>query len=121
MNDALTIDEYDALSQILRGPQGARPSACVARNTKRLAGLKYIAYGKNGNLTLTEKGQQTLFVKKCIDGLRAISANPGAALEAEVTSFLIKKGHVAPGTDAGTLQITDKGRESLADINANAA
>lgn len=120
MNDALTIDEYDALTQIQKGQQGGRPSACVARNTKRLSGLKYIAYGKSGALALTDKGKQTLFLKNCIDGLRAVCANPAAKLDADVATFLIKKGHVVANAETGTLDITQRGRESLADIDATA-
>ena len=46
MGGDLTTDEFDALQQIVAGIKHARPSACVARNTKRLTGLKYIAYAK---------------------------------------------------------------------------
>jgi hypothetical protein len=120
MNDSLTLDEYDALSQIFKGQKGGRPSACVARNTKRLAGLKYIAYGKTGGLTLTDKGRLTLFVKNCIDGLRAVSTNPAAPLDAEVVTFLAKKGLVTLNASTNTLEMTQRGRESLADIDATA-
>lgn len=68
MNDELTLDEYAALSEIVKMQRGSRPSACVARNTKRLIGLKYIVHEKSGKLVLTEKGRQTLFVKNCVDG-----------------------------------------------------
>ena len=121
MNDGLTIDEYDALGQISKGLKQGRPNACVARNAKRLSGLKYVTYGKNGSLAITEKGQQTLFVKSCIDGLRAISANPLAPLETEVAIFLGKKGHIKQNAPAEGFDITEKGRASLADIDANAA
>src|SRR4051794_16993197 len=109
MNDALTTDEYDALTQISKGQQQGRPSACVARNTKRLAGLKFIAYERNGNLSLTDKGKQTLFVKNCIDGLRAVSANPLAPLSPEVLTFLNKKGHISPNATSGGFDITQRG------------
>jgi hypothetical protein len=73
VDDSLTMDEFDALLQISRAKRHERPSACVARNAKRLAGLKYITHGKEG-FALTEKGQQTLFVKRCIDGNAALTA-----------------------------------------------
>jgi hypothetical protein len=120
MNEFLSIDEYDALSQVLQGPKGGRPSACVARNSKRLAGLKYIAYGKNGALVITDKGRETLFIKSCIDGLRSVADNPAAPLRAEVATFLAKKGFVIPDPATGMLNITQRGRETLADINAAA-
>jgi len=118
MNDRLTIDEYDALAQISKAHSRERPTACVARNTKRLAGLKYVAYGKDGHLAITEKGTQTLFIKDCIDGLRAVAADPQARLRADVATFLGKKGHVTPRADADGFDITQRGRESLADIDA---
>jgi hypothetical protein len=120
MNDSLTRDEYDALGQIGKGAHG-RVSACVARNTKRLAGLKYIAYEKNGGLSLTEKGQQTLFIRNCIDGLRAVANDPGAKLAADVAMFLGKKGHVVARPAGDGYDITEKGRASLADIDSSAA
>jgi hypothetical protein len=115
----LTIDEYDALGQIGKGPKQARPSACVARNAKRLTGLKYISYQKDGSLALTEKGKQTLFIKSCIDGLRAISTDPLAALPADVATFLGRKGHIAANAATGGFDITQRGRESLADIDSS--
>ncbi|MGB7192516.1 MAG: hypothetical protein WBD81_03590 [Collimonas pratensis] len=120
MNDGLTRDEYDALEQIGKGTHG-RVSACVARNTKRLTGLKFIAYEKNGGLSLTEKGQQTLFIRSCIDGLRAIASDPGSKLAADVALFLGKKGHISPRPAGDGFDITDKGRESLADIDSAAS
>lgn len=118
MNDSLTKDEYDALEQIRKLPRGERPSACVARNTKRLSGLKYVAFAKDGCLALTEKGQQTLFIRRCIEGLRAIATDPLASLEADVATFLGKKGHIAPSVSSDGFDITQRGRESLADIEA---
>lgn len=117
----LTTDEYDALGQIRNGPKQGRPSACVARNLKRLTGLKYVAHQKDGNPILTEKGKQTLFIKNCIDGLRAISTDPLAPLEADVASFLGKKGHIAVNPVTGGFDITRRGRESLADIDSGPA
>jgi len=117
MKDSLTIDEYDALNQISKLPKNERPSACVARNVKRLSGLKFIAYGKDGSLSLSDKGKQVLFLKNCIDGLRAVAADSAAVLGADVITFLSKKGHIKAG-EGGGLEITQKGRESLADIDA---
>jgi hypothetical protein len=115
MQDALSNDEIDALGQIAAGSQGARPSACVARNAKRLAGLKFVSYRKDGVLILTDKGTQTLFIRQCIDGLRALIADPMAPLSAEVRTFLGKKGHVAPRPEGGFV-LTQRGQESLDDI-----
>lgn len=120
MNDVLSIDEYAALAEILASPKGGRPSACVARNTKRLSGLKYIAFEKSGKLSLTDKGRQTLFVKNCVDGLRTLIDNPAAQLDAGVLLFLEKKGHVARNP-AGVLELTQRGRETLADIEGRSA
>ena len=116
MNDALSNDENEALAQIRGGSHGARPSACVARNVKRLAGLKYVSYRKDGVLLVTEKGEQTLFIRRCIDGMRAVALNSQAALDPDVRMFLGKKGHVA-AHDEGGLLLTERGRESLDDID----
>lgn len=117
MNDKLSKDEFEALAQIAARKQ-ERPSACVARNAKRLAGLKFVAYVRDNQLVLTEKGQQTLFVKRCIDGLRAVAEDTMTALDADVRNFLLKKGHiVAPESQQGFV-LTARGRESLEDIDA---
>ena len=117
-NEKLTTDEYDALRQVAQGRRQERVSACIARNTKRLTGLKYMAYGKDNRLTLTEKGEQTLFLKRCIDALRAVSDGSATALDADVAGFLLKKGHIAPGAAPQQYEITQRGEESLADIDA---
>ena len=119
MDDRLTTDEYAALGQIASAPHGTRYSACVMRNSKKLNGLKFISHAKDGHLTLTEKGQQTLFLRLCIDGLRAVATDPMAPLRQDVATFLSKKGHVTPLL-AGGYQITQRGQESLADIDASA-
>lgn len=119
MNDDLSVDQFDALAQIAEARPG-RPSACVARNTKQLIGLKYAVFAKNGSLGLTEKGQQILFIKNCIDGLRALVADPHTAIARDVATFLGKKGHIAATAEAGGFAITQKGRECLADIDARA-
>ena len=114
-NEKLTTDEYDALEQILRGAKHDRVTACVGRNVKRLSGLKLVAYAKDGRLSLTDNGEQVLFVRRCILGLQAVAADPAATLDADVALFLGKKSHIVPG-DSGGFEITEKGRESLADI-----
>jgi hypothetical protein len=118
MDDNLTRDQFEALAQIARAKKGERESACVARNVKTLTGLKYIKFEKNGQHTLTEKGKLTLFIKRCIDGLRAVADDPNTTLDADVATFLSKKGHIAPGAAPGKFEITPRGRESLDDIES---
>lgn len=123
MNDSLTKDEYEALAQIKKARKGERPSACIARNAKALIGLKYVTRGKDGAFMLTDKGQQTLFVKRCIDGLRtvataAVAAAAPAKLDADVVAFLSRKGLIAPHTAGEGFELTVRGRESLADIES---
>ena len=118
MNQGLTKDEFDALAQISKMPKSARASACVARNAKRLTGLKYLTYGKDGSLALSEKGRQALFVQSCIDGLRAVASDPQVKLAADVATFLGKKGYISVGAAAGGCEITPRGLECLAGIDA---
>jgi hypothetical protein len=117
-DESLSKDEYEALAQIVKLRHGERPSACVARNSKRLSGIKFISFGKDGHLTLTEKGEQTLFLKRCIDGLRAVSLDPLSSLDADVALFLGKKGHLVVREGGEGFDITPRGQESLADIDA---
>ncbi len=121
VNDRLTKDEFDALLQINRGRKDGRISACVARNAKRLTGLKYFRYGKDGELALTDKGQQTLFLKRCVDTLRAIAERGPMQPDTDVATFLLRKGHIAPGALPDRYDLTQRGRESLADIDLNSA
>jgi hypothetical protein len=116
-NEKLTTDEYDALGHIERGAAHDKVNACVGRNAKRLSGLKMLQYGRDGRLALTEKGQQVLFLRRCISGLRAVAADPAAVLDADVALFLGKKSHIV-AREGGGYEVTDKGRESLADIAA---
>jgi hypothetical protein len=116
-NEKLTTDEYDALGHIERGAAHDKVNACVGRNAKRLSGLKMVQYGRDGRVTLTEKGQEVLFLRRCINGLRTVAADPAASLDADVALFLGKKSHIAPRAEGGFV-VTDKGRESLADIEA---
>lgn len=118
MEHKLSQDEYDALAQVAKLVRGVKPSACVGRNVKRLTGIKLLAWRKDGTLELTDNGRQTLFIKQCIDGLRAVAATPGCTLTQDVATFLGKKGHVAVNAETGLLEATVRGRESLADIDA---
>jgi hypothetical protein len=116
-NETLTTDEYDALEYIERGAKHDRVNACVGRNAKRLAGIKMIQYSKDGKVALTDKGQQAIFLRRCILALRALAADPAAQVLPDVALFLGKKSHIAP-LEGGGYQVTDKGRESLADIDS---
>ncbi|NEX64748.1 hypothetical protein [Noviherbaspirillum galbum] len=123
MDDSLTKDGYEALAQIRKARKGERPSACVARNAKALIGLKYVTRGKDGAFMLTEKGQQALFVKRCIDGLRTVAASAVATvvpakLEGDVAAFLSRKGLIAPHAEGEGFELTERGRESLAGIDS---
>ncbi len=117
-NEKLTQDEYDALGHIERGAKHDKVNACVGRNAKRLSGLKLLSYSKDGKVALTDKGQQALFLKRCISALRALAADAAAPVDADVALFLGKKSHITP-LEGGGHSVTDKGRESLADIDAN--
>lgn len=116
-NEKLTGDEYDALGHIERGAAHDRVNACVGRNAKRLSGLKMIEYARDGKVALTEKGRQVLFLRRCIGALRALVADPASKVDADVAQFLMKKSHIAE-VEGGAHAITERGRESLADIEA---
>ena len=119
MNKKLSIDEYDALEQISKLPKNVKPNACISRNSKRLIGIKFVAHRRDGGFELTETGRQTLFIKQCIDSLRAISLDPEFTLSAPVATFLGKKGHVEVNVESGKTQVSARGLECLADIDAN--
>jgi Mn-dependent DtxR family transcriptional regulator len=116
-NEKLTGDEYDALEMIRRGARTDRVNACVGRNAKRLSGLKLVQYAKNGALSLTDKGQEVLFLRRCIVALRALEQDPASALDDDVVQFLSRKSHIA-AREGGGYDLTERGRESLADISA---
>ena len=116
-NEKLTGDEYDALEWIRRGARNDRVNACVGRNAKRLCGLKLVQYARNGSLSLTDKGQELLFLRRCVQSLRALGADPLAPLDADVVQFLSRKSHIAERPEGG-YELTPRGRESLADISA---
>ncbi|MEB0139392.1 MULTISPECIES: hypothetical protein [unclassified Undibacterium] len=119
MNHKLSIDEYNALELISKLPKNVKPNACIGRNTKRLSGIKLVAYRKDGSLELTETGRQVLFIKQCIDGLRAIAADGNAPLMETVATFLSKKGHIETDEVSAERRISARGIECLADIDAN--
>ena len=114
-DEKLTTDEYDALDHIRRGAKHDRVNACVGRNAKRLSGLKLIQYGRDGSVAMTDKGTQALFLRRCISALSQLAEAPSTQLEADVSHFLIRKSHIIELADGG-FGVTDKGRESLADI-----
>jgi Mn-dependent DtxR family transcriptional regulator len=116
-NEKLTGDEYDALEFIRRGARTDRFNACVGRNAKRLSGLKLVQYAKNGSLALTEKGQEVLFLRRCIEALRALERDPASAVDEDVLQFLGRKSHIA-AREGGGYELTERGRESLADISS---
>ena len=116
-NEKLTGDEYDALEFIRRGARTDRVNACVGRNAKRLSGLKLVQYAKNGSLSLSPKGQEVLFLRRCVEALRALEKDPASTLDEDVLQFLGRKSHIA-AREGGGYELTERGRESLADISA---
>jgi DNA-binding PadR family transcriptional regulator len=114
-NEQLTTDEYDALELVRRGVKRDNPGACVGRNLKRLSGIKMMETTRDGRIVLTEKGQQVLFLRRCIKSLTALADDAQAPLDADVLRFLSLKSHIAP-LEGGGYALTDKGRESLDDI-----
>lgn len=120
MNDTLTQDEFDALVHIEGGARHDRVNACVGRNAKRLAGLKMITYGRDGKVALTEKGEQSLLLRRCIEGLRALAQDPAASVPAPIAQYLSLKSHIVALPEGG-FGVTDKGRDTLADIDAQKA
>jgi Mn-dependent DtxR family transcriptional regulator len=116
-NEKLTGDEYDALEFIRRGARNDRVNACVGRNAKRLSGLKLLQYAKNGSVSLSAKGEEVLFLRRCVEALRALEQDPSSVPDEDVAQFLSRKSHIA-ARDGGGYELTDRGRESLADISS---
>ena len=114
-NFKLTGDEYDALELVRQGARTDRVNPCVGRNAKRLSGLKLIQYARNGSLALTEQGTEVLFLRRCVQSLRALDADPAASVDGDVVQFLTRKSHIAARAEGG-YDLTARGRESLADI-----
>ena len=115
----LTRDEFEALEQVLTTPKPDKISACVARNGKRLVGIKLLMLKKDGHYALTDRGNEALFVNKCLTGLRAAGSAISVALDPGVANFLGRKGHVVASNVAGQFEITAKGRACLEDIALN--
>ncbi len=118
MEHKLSADEFEALEQVSRLKKQEKPSACVNRNAKRLSGIKMIAFRRDGGLELTENGKQFLFIKQCIDALRKLAQDGPQTLPPLLAQFLARKSHIAEAEVAGTWQITERGRESLAESKA---
>ena len=116
-NEKLSTDEYNALGLIRGGVANDRVNACIGRNAKRLAGLKMVAYARNGRLDLTENGQQVLFLRGCVEALKALTQDAAAPVAPDVAQFLMRKSHIAAREEGG-FEVTAKGQESLADILA---
>ena len=119
-NDKLTTDEYDALELVRLGGKQNLATACVGRNTKRLCGIKLMSLSRDKRLALTEKGEEVLFLRRCVLGLRALAADPMAAVDDDVLRFLGRKSHVLP-LETGGHALSERGRESLADIDQQEA
>ncbi len=118
MNETLSADELEALVEIGPGPSSKKVTPKVAKHAKHLLALKLITFVRDGRVTITDAGRQTLFQKQCIDGLRKIAINPEALLHQEVLTFLARKGHITTREEGG-YSITAKGQETLADIDAH--
>jgi hypothetical protein len=112
----LTGDEFDALELLRRGAKSVRANACVGRNAKRLSGLKLVKVDRGDMAALTEKGAQVLFLRRCVNALRALAGDPATALEPDVATFLVRKSHISERAEGG-FEVTARGRESLADID----
>ena len=119
MNHVLTNDQLAALEEVRKMAKSAKPSACVARNGKHLAGIKFLIHRKDGSYVLTEKGSEALFFRNCIAGLRALATDADTGLDAAVATFLGRKGHITASAVPGQFEITAKGRECLEDIAQN--
>lgn len=119
MNNGLSRDEHDALAQVSKMARGAKPSACIARNAKKLVGIKLLSARRDGTYALTDKGEEALFLNRCVRGLRALADDATTRLDTDVATFLGRKAHIVATADAGHFEVTAKGREILADITQN--
>ena len=119
MKQHLSRDQFEALEQVSKLPNGAMHSACVARNGKFLTGIKMLDHRRDGSYALTDKGREALFVKNCIAGLSAVAADNTVKLDADIATFLGRKSYIVAAAVAGRFEITEKGRECLADIALN--
>ncbi|MEI6737863.1 MAG: hypothetical protein WCL29_05220, partial [Pseudomonadota bacterium] len=105
--------------QVSKLPKGTKPSVCVARNGKYLTGIKLLDHRRDGSYAVTDKGREALFVKHCIAGLCAIAVDVNTRLDADIATFLGRKSYIVASTAHGHFEITEKGRECLADIALN--
>jgi predicted methyltransferase len=112
----LSGDEFDALELLRRGPKSVRANACVGRNAKKLSGLKLVKIDRGDMAALTDKGTEVLFLRRCVNALRALSADPAGTVDADVAAFLMRKSHIVERAEGG-FEVTARGRESLADID----
>lgn len=119
MSHRLSRDEFEALEQVSKMSKGSKPSACIARNAKKLIGIKLLAPRRDGTYMLTDTGTEALFVKNCIAGLRTLVADPGAKLDGAIANFLGRKSYIVASATAGQFEVTPRGHECLADITAN--
>jgi hypothetical protein len=125
-NEKFTQDEYDALNEIKRGIKGDRVSACVGRNSKRLSGLKLISIARNGRISLTDKGEQTLFLRRCVLALQALAAQAGqrdrcrrrAVPRQEIPSASAPKAASTSATKAGSRWRTSSAKALITNIPA---
>lgn len=115
MEAKLTGDEFDALELLRRGGQPLRANACIGRNAKRLAGLKLLKVSRDV-AELTDKGKEVLFLRRCVNALRALGEDPHHPVEGDVAYFLVRKSHVAERPEGG-FAVTAKGRETIADMD----
>ena len=116
MEAKLTGDEFDALELLRRGAKSVRANACVGRNAKRLSGLKLVKVDRANMAALTDKGTEVLFLRRCVNALRALSNDPASVVEQDVATFLMRKSHIVERAEGG-FEVTASGRESLADID----
>lgn len=116
MDAKLTGDEFDALELLRRGAKSVRANACVGRNAKRLSGLKLVKVDRGDMAVLTDKGTEVLFLRRCVNALRALSEDPATTVEQDVAVFLMRKSHIVERPEGG-FEVTARGRESLADID----
>ncbi len=119
MKQHLSRDQFEALEQVSKLPKGTKPSACVARNGKFLTGIKLLDHRRDGSYALTDKGREALFVKNCIAGLSAIARDANTKLDPDIATFLGRKSYIIASAVPGRYEVTEKGRECLADIALN--
>ncbi|QLG88976.1 hypothetical protein HQ393_12420 [Chitinibacter bivalviorum] len=119
MRIKLSKDEMDALKEVGRGLKTTRLSHKIFKNVKALTGQKLAAYErKTGILQITPLGKEFIFMTLCIDSLRLLKIDPTVKINGEALAFLLRKGHVEIREAEVGHFITQKGEESLADIDS---